>query len=100
MAPSKDNRFYVAVVWAARVAAGIAAIMLLAAIAVPWARTRIGLLEVTYGVPGIRACLRSTSVCCELDWEHAPALPLCMDGLLSAAANQTCHGEAYACAQV
>lgn len=100
MAPSPQNRIYIGIVWSARGAAGVAVVLLIASITVPWAKTRAGILEVTYGVPGIRSCIHGTDACCELDWEHAPALPFCLDSLLSAAANNTCHGEAYTCAQV
>ena len=100
MAPSKDNRVFAAAKWVARGAALLSAVLIVVSVAVPWAKTRAGILDVTFGVPGMRSCLRGTDACCELDWEHTPALPFCLDGLLSAAANQTCRGEAYTCSRV
>jgi hypothetical protein len=93
-------RTAIAAVWIGRICAGIAIVLLLTSLAVPWAESRVGMLAVTFGVPGIRACLSHTSVCKELDWEHLPALQLCLDALLDAAANQTCGGEPFVCAQV
>ena len=85
--------------WMARTAAVIVAVLLVASVFFPWAESEIGPLRVTFGVPGARACLGRTDVCCELDWEHIADLPWCLDGLLSAAVRPACGGEAHACAE-
>lgn len=90
---------HAAVRWAARITAGIAAVLLVASVFFPWAESALGPLHVTFGVPGARACLRHTDVCCELDWEHIADLPWCMDALLTGAVQSVCDGEAHACAE-
>jgi hypothetical protein len=87
-------------VWVARFATFVSAVLLISSLFVPWAYASIGALDILFGVPGMKACLRHTDVCKKIDWEHTPALPYVLDALLSAAASQTCGQEPFTCGQV
>lgn len=94
------SRVHTAAIWTARVVTGISAILLVSSLFVPWAYASIGPLDLLFGVPGMKACLRHTDVCKKIDWEHTSALPYVLDGLLSAAASHACGSESFSCAQV